>query len=412
MIRSTWLTAAVTFVLLSFAAGCDSSNDPAPDTTKETDGRISVNNSEQELAARVTARNQIVAVDTAGLGKRSAPAAFSLTLKYDLAPPTVGGKEVQATSVHMSSTHAHISYNLQGAAYGGAVDILFLLFGGSWGAYPISTASFEGTDVSSIRYDDGYVYLAEATSEAKFDPYTAVMERIKTSLLHTLTVADNKRTPLQSFVATSVGSDETHLYATTGNTGYLYRIDKKSLLPTDSVSLSDARWVDVDDKYVVVMQGTPGRLAVFSKSTLAPVKTISIGGATIPESKSTVQLIGGKALVAAGDGGVKLVDLASGTVVGSLPRVTVSKLDPSVTVTNAVSASGKYVFIANGEAGVYVAEASKDLEESTGSASISLKYVGKLRFDDLQSVNHVAYNGSHLIVASGTGGVKIVRVEF
>ena len=81
-------------------------------------------------------------------------------------------------------------------------------------------------------------------------------------------------------------------------------------------------------------------------------------------------------------------------------------------VTNAVDASGQYVYISNGEAGVYVAQASQALENLSGDTPISLTVLGKLRFSSQQSVNHVAFNGSTLVVASGLGGVKIVTVRY
>jgi hypothetical protein len=106
------------------------------------------------------------------------------------------------------------------------------------------------------------------------------------------------------------------------------------------------------------------------------------------------------------------MNLASGKIVGSIPRTIVSGLDPSVTVTNAVTGAGQYIFISNGEAGVYVAQSSQTLEDMTGDQSITLTVLGQLQFSNLQSVNHVAYNGSSLVVASGLGGVKVVDVNF
>jgi hypothetical protein len=83
-----------------------------------------------------------------------------------------------------------------------------------------------------------------------------------------------------------------------------------------------------------------------------------------------------------------------------------------VTVTNAVAGAGQYIYISNGEAGVYVAKASQLLETDNGDAPITLTVLGQLKFSKLQSVNHVAFNGSTLVVASGTGGVRIVTVSF
>jgi hypothetical protein len=37
--------------------------------------------------------------------------------------------------------------------------------------------------------------------------------------------------------------------------------------------------------------------------------------------------------------------------------------------------------------------------------------LGKLQFGMSQSVNHVAYRSSHLFIAAGLGGLKIVKVH-
>ena len=106
------------------------------------------------------------------------------------------------------------------------------------------------------------------------------------------------------------------------------------------------------------------------------------------------------------------MNLATGKVVGSIPRTVVSGLDPSLSVTNAVDGAGKYIYISNGEAGVYVATASQTLEDMTGDQTVTLTVLGKLRFANLQSVNHVAFDGSTLVIASGLGGVKVANVNF
>ena len=37
--------------------------------------------------------------------------------------------------------------------------------------------------------------------------------------------------------------------------------------------------------------------------------------------------------------------------------------------------------------------------------------LGKLRFGDLQSANHIDFKSSYLVVAAGLGGVKLVKVK-
>ena len=94
-----------------------------------------------------------------------------------------------------------------------------------------------------------------------------------------------------------------------------------------------------------------------------------------------------------------------------MPRPSVPGLDPSVVVTNAVAADRDLVFISNGEAGVYLARSSKRINRFDDEEPIELKLLGRLGFQDLESVNHVEYKKDVLFVAAGTGGLKIVRVD-
>ncbi len=202
------------------------------------------------------------------------------------------------------------------------------------------------------------------------------------------------------------------VYVTTGNTGGLYTLSASALEIESFVRLDDARWVDTDGKSFAVAQGTPGRITLFDQAAKSGLGTFPFKGAGIAESKSTVRVIGGKALIAAGDGGVQVMNLADGTILGSMPRMVVPGLDPGRSVTNAVDGARRHLFISNGEAGVYVAESSATLEDLTGSSLITLTMLGKLQFDKLQSVNHVAFDGEFLVVAAGLGGVKIVAVSY
>ena len=86
-------------------------------------------------------------------------------------------------------------------------------------------------------------------------------------------------------------------------------------------------------------------------------------------------------------------------------------LSPSVVVTNAASVDGDLLFVANGEAGVYVAQGSQSFAATGSETAQEITMLGKLRFNNLQSVNHVAYRSGHLIIAAGLGGLKIVKVQ-
>ncbi|HZE93168.1 MAG TPA: hypothetical protein VEZ49_00560 [Gemmatimonadales bacterium] len=396
----------------------------------QTNGRISINNNAIVLAQRVTYRNDSIPIDSLGVGYPSAPApfgsapvsrssaasqaAFSLSLRAEVAPPSIAGQMLQATSVSIVGNLAVVSYNMIGNPYLGGVDVIDITNKN----HPVLTseALFQNTDVSAVTTSGVNVYLAEATGDTGFAS-PAVFEVVKL-VGNQLVLAGNTRTALSSFVATSVASG-TRAYATSGDAGSLFMLDPALFTVTSSIPLHDARWVVVGGGKVAVVQGTPGILSVYNESNMSLVGHFPFAGAAVAQSKSQADLVGGKAFIAAGDSGVQVLSASTGTKVGAVPRPNPDSLglSPSVVVTNAVSIDQDVMFISNGEAGVYLAQGSQVFSATGPEAPQTITMRGKLRFGSLQSVNHVAYsaggpgNPGILIVAAGLGGLKIVQVN-
>jgi hypothetical protein len=330
-----------------------------------------------------------------------------------VAPPVVAGQTLQATSVSIVSQRAVVSYNMRGNPYIGAIDVFDL----SNNNVPVlkSRATFQNTDMSSVFASGTSLYVAEATGDAGFQS-PAVFE-VMQLVGNNLTLLGNRRMALSSFAGTSATATATRAYATSGDNGALFVINPATFTLIDSIHLHDARWVSVAGGKIAVVQGTPGQLAVFNEATLAPMGTWAFTGANIAESKSTVQLVGGKAFIGAGTGGVQILSATTGLVVGSVPRPNAALLTPplpdSVVVTNAASVDANLLFISNGEAGVYVAQGSQAFSATGSETTQTITLLGKLRFANLQSVNHVAYSNQdgYLIIAAGLGGLKLVKVN-
>src|SRR2546426_7223513 len=395
----------------------------------QSNGRISITNNTGVLASRVTYLNDSIPIDSVGVGYPSAPApfasasisrssaasqaAFNLHLKAEVAPPSLGGQMLQATSVSIVGNLAVVSYNMAGNPYLGGVDVIDITNKN----HPVLTseALFQNTDVSAVTTSGVNVYLAEATGDTGFAA-PAVFEVVKL-VGNQLVLTGNTRTGLSSFAATSVAYG-TSVYATSGDAGSLFVIDPTLFTVTSSIALHDARWVAAGGGQVAVVQGTPGTLDVYSESNMSVVGSWPFKGADIAQSKSQLELVGGKAFIAAGDSGVQVLSASTGAVVGSVPRPNPDSLglSPSVVVTNAVAIDQDLMFISNGEAGVYLAQGSQAFS-TTGTGAQTITMRGKLRFGNLQSVNHVAYsaggpgNPGILIIAAGLGGLKIVQVN-
>lgn len=383
----------------------------------QANDRIAIVNDPSVLAARVTYYDAEILIDDTGVGyppglgpvaTASQPASagrFSLKLKAEIAPPSIGGQVLQATSVAIAGDRGVVSYSMRGAEYLGAIDVVDL----SNANKPklVSQALFRNSDVHAVSLSGQTVLVAGATLD------TGAVFEVMQLQGNSLVLGGNRRLVLTSYVGTSAASSATRAYATSGDDGALFAIDPLSLAVVASTPLRDARWVAVGGGSLVVVQGTPGRIAVFDEGTFAAVGQFPFAGADIPESKSTVELVGGKAFIAAGSGGVQVLSARTGAVVGSVPRPDPGSLglDPSVVVTNAASVDRDLLFISNGEAGVYVAQGAQPFSATGSEVAQQISVLGRLQFGNLQSANHVAYRSDRLMVAAGLGGLKIVKVN-
>jgi hypothetical protein len=369
---------------------------------------MTINNDASSLGVRFTARKERIHLENpaGGLLKGAVYDDFIMTLIAEIDPPQVNGGSLQASSVSLSGGYAYISYNTAGEAYAGGVDVVRL----NSGTDPeiVSSVVYDSADVHSLYYRDGELYLAEAAGDQGVS--AAVVERMRVEE-GKLQWRARERTVLNSFAATAVTVSGDRVFATSGNTGGLHALSREVLGGGAAFAAGDARWVDTDDSRVVVVQGMPGRISVYDKAKLTLTGLWPFTGADIPESKTTVRLVGGKALIAAGTGGVQLMNLATGKIVGSVAVPEIKGMDASQTVANAADGAGDLIYASNGEAGVYAIEASGRLEDVTGDKEVELVPLGRLAFQGLESVNHVAFDGNILVLATGRGGVKIVSVK-
>lgn len=410
-IRRFFTSTLVTAIAL-WLAGCAKDSIPV-DPTQENlaNERLTITNNESSLASYVQYLDEAVSIDSTGIpgGRLGKAAAITLRLRASVSPPTSGGQTLQATHVVIDNDRAYVSYNTRGDIYLGGVDV----FDVSNKTRPrlISRAVFQGTDVSAVYESNNRLYLAEATSDTNFSSPAAVEEIQLNKGRLTLT---SRRAGVPSFVATDVKVAVGKVFVSSGSggpgTGGLTVLDLTSFIAVAQDPFLDARAVSIYSSWVAVLTGTPATLRLYSASTSSFVRSYHVGGANIPESKSTAQVVLTRAFVAAGDEGLKVVNLLNDTVIDSLPAPIVSGLDPSLTVTNAVSVNRDLVFMANGEAGVYVAEAPFNLE-TTVSGNTNLRLQGKMIFGPQESANFVASKSDLIFIATGLGGLKIVEMQ-
>jgi hypothetical protein len=317
---------------------------------------------------------------------------------------------LQATSVAMNGDHQVVSYAVAGAPHLGGIQV-FQKFTKD----PVlrSQVLFRDTEIHAADVAQGFVYGAGATEPGTFTDL-AELERFKLEGSK-LTLDQYARIGLPSFAATGVTRDERNVYATSGATGGLSVLDPGTLATTAYLPLDDARWVAVEKNKVAVARGgvVGGTLAVYDEAVgaLSAAGVLPFEGADTPEAKTTVEIRKGNAYIAAGGAGVRVISLGTGAVRATLEPPVVAGLDPADVAANAVTVDNDLMFISFGGAGVYVAKAGCRFDALKDGDPLELTVLGHLAFGDFASTNHVAYLGDHLFVASGLGGLKIVRVD-
>ena len=374
------------------------------------------------LALSACARSNVSADDAARLSLNGRPLSLeggllgsgvsvTLTLGATVASPTVGGIKTQADDVTIVNNDAYVSYNVAGNSQVGEIDKI----GVAIPLLPVltSTMPFPTADIHGVWTDGSTVFAAGA--DLNNGP---VVEKFGVILGQLTTPSIGALQP--SYATTGVFVKGSNLYAISGDTGGLNIYNASTMAAVGSSSpttpllpITDARAITSrsTDTDVFVVAGQPGRiLDITPAGTVA--RTYSLGGAVTPESKSTITSGSTMLLASIGEGGVKIVCKADAGVLASIPAPTgVGSLSNAATVSNAVTSGPGLLFVANGEAGVYV-YALQTSGTSVGACAglAAPTFLGSINFGAAISANNVKYGNGVLFVATGLGGFKIISV--
>lgn len=403
-------------LILTVLTGCSFFGNSA------NDQRIVVVNDAEALSQRQQIKDEAILIDTTATNgfrsKKAKKVTFDLKLESELSSPEVTGKVLQATMVSNDNSNAKwlISYNQKGDSYIGSID--FAQVSGNGKNIEVrSNVSFTDSDVNAVDLSNNILYAAIATDN------TSIVNGTDRSAIQSLGINgfniqedENTERSLKSFAANSIHMDDDLIYVTSGSNGGLTVFDEDLSNEIAYVEIDGARWVDISDDYLAVLAGDTnndgnGTIYLINKSNYQILAEYSFAGATKPEAKNTLEIVNDYAFIAAGDEGVQLMDLRTGTVTHNIPRPDPSSmgLSEDVVTTNAVTVDDDKIFISNGEAGVYVAELSEDADDIEND-DFEITMLGKLQFGDVESVNHVTYRNKLLLVAAGLGGTKVVSL--
>lgn len=411
-----------TLILISaFAISCGNIGSKKADNS---DSEVIINNDEVQLNKRNNTTNDSVTVEImpsfqAKSTQNSNDFRYKLFKIAEVFPPIVKGETVQATMANIDLRNARIStsYNKQGSSYAGALDLMEIVRNpeGNLSFRIRSGAEFTNSDVNAVYSENGKIWTALATSNPKLvsgsDRAALRMFEIQNNQLQ---IDRGNSASLSGFAAVSIQKFNENIIATSGNNAGLTILNEDISEKKEFIPLENARWVDKNEDYVVVLSGDKnndefGEVVVLDANNLEEESRFRFKGASVEGGKSTIQLVGNLAMIAAGKEGVKVMDMNTGEIVD---EIEIPSNNSGVTfATNAVAADRDLMFISNGGGGVYVAEANMNFNEYSAGNDLGLQLVGKLDFGDIASTNHIDYVGNLLVVATGEGGTKIVILK-
>lgn len=383
----------ISFLAMSLLIGCDNNDD---NRNNQSSDAITITSDQDALNKRLDYTNSgVISVENAsqtGKTGESTVTNFPLVQIAEVKPPVdANGRTLQASHVTVNGNYAYVSYITRGDVYSGAVDVIDVT--DPYKPKLVTSALIPNTDITSITYANGNLLLGAAKDVdkdplLKNNPAVAYIMPLSSGLLTDKTTANY----LESRVTTDVAANTSDYFAVTGDNGSLFKINASTKAVTAKAAMADLRSIALTSDKVVTLSGTKG-VNVYNLSTLALQKSFATS-VDVSGAKRTMDIDGTKLLVSEGPNGLGVYDINSGAKLQTIAIPTAAEDN----VTNAVSVNDGYAFLANGALGLNVYQSGTQLS-LLGSVGIA------------GSSNYVKSSGNYIYVASGTGGLKIIKME-
>ena len=330
----------------------------------------------------------------------------------NIASPQFKGNTLQANSVFIYKDYAFIGFNTKGESFLGAImtiDLKNILK-----PKIVQVLTITNGDINNIYYHDKTLYVGGASnafSEPAFVMTATMSNEMKMSNI--------KFFNYPSFGVTDFTRKSKDFIASVGEEGGGYvQTDFEDLSDINFIKQNNARAVVSNRKKLFLLTAYPARIHWYQKSNYSLIRQSDFFlGAEQKDAKSTLELEKNILVSAVGEGGTRFFSIKNNKFedLGAIPQIdfTKSGLPLNKSTTNAATAEGSFVFTSSGESGIhcyyFVDKKLNAIDVSKISKSSFYVYSGYLSFGAGISVNHVKYKNKYLIIASGLGGVQILR---
>jgi len=323
---------------------------------------------------------------------------YPLTLVASIIPPTrEDGSIFTASHVDVEGDFAYVSYNTAGDVYEGAVDIINISDPNN--PTVSSRLIYRNADVNAVDFDGGFLYAvgsvdSETSASAISNSFVARIPSMG-GVLETDGIIYGFQ---QGYNATGVVSRPDRLLVSSGKEGSIVAYSKTDLSVLSEIFVADARSLAPSATGVAVLDAGSGVRML--ESDLTESNLIPVSSDLGEESKKTLDTWDAWVIVAEGANGAGIYEASTGTLVQNLPIPSVpAGVDSQYVVTNAVSVNENAIFMANGGAGLSLAE-----REGSGATTM-----GTIELDG--SVNYVVSQDDFAFAASGSNGLHIIKLN-
>jgi hypothetical protein len=310
-------------------------------------------------------------------------------------PPVYEGKILKATHVDIAENFAFVSYNTEGNEFLGAIEIFDI----SDPLYPkiTSQAIFKNGDINSLTYKQGKIYAAAAFDIDKEEGINTPAQLVIVNTSSGNFTSDFSKIDIEGFAAVDVATTDNGIAVASGSNGLVGLFDSKGTMNAE-FPMNDLRSVKYGNGVLGVLSGTNG-IKILHAESLNVISSIELEN-DIAESKRTLDMGPGLIMASEGKRGVGVYSIALGTI---LQRLNIPINPEGVAegdiVTNAVSYDDGKVYMANGGAGISVAElVENDVLEEIGILGIN------------GSSNFIKSYKGYIFVASGSQGLQILSL--
>ncbi|MFD0797569.1 hypothetical protein ACFQZJ_08865 [Maribacter chungangensis] len=332
-------------------------------------------------------------------GKNDLAGDYPLTLVAQIDVPSFsGGANLTASHVDVSGSYAYVSYNTADAGYVGGIDVINV----SDPTNPRVTARlyYVNADINSIKYDNGYIYIAGGVDSEKSVTATAnsFVAKLQTFNGRINVDAGIVYAFQEGYNATDIAVTSSEVLVTSGREGFVSTYNKADLTPKKQAPFMDLRSVAVQDNRIAVLDASQG-ISILD-SDLNTVRDIPIDSDFGNNTKRTLDFSGENIVVAEGSKGAGVYNSNTGSFIQYVPiLLSPDNVDGADVVTNAVATNKEALLMANGGAGLCLSEEQQN----------STDLVGIIQLEG--SINYVASKDDYIFAASGKEGLQIIKLN-